>query len=106
MADETTALLIRARSFIDRGWCTGPLARTRDGRPISPDSPHAVAWCAWGALSAAGAPIAEHLTHPAFVRLQAAVGKENVPFFNDHQKSVEPVLAAFDRAIAAAEPTR
>jgi hypothetical protein len=30
---------------------------------------------------------------------------ECIAWFNDHQMTVDPVLAAFDRAIAAGDPT-
>jgi hypothetical protein len=51
--DETTALLIRARALLERGWCRGFLARDANKREIWPTEKEAVAWCAYGALIAA-----------------------------------------------------
>lgn len=49
--DETTALLIRARGFIERGWCRGTEALTATGSMVQPTSDRAVAWCMYGATS-------------------------------------------------------
>ena len=103
--DETTALLIRARSFLERGWCRDVFARNATGRVVPPRHQTAVAWCAIGALLAAGMPEPRivhvvHSMHPAMRRLKSAVGGWNVGRFNNTQETVEPVLAAFDRAIA------
>jgi hypothetical protein len=110
--NETTALLIRARGFIERGWCRGSLALDATGNAVDPTSERAVAWCANGALVALGVPWSpgdafEH--HPAVRRLTVAIGGEFIGTFNNTQETVEPVLAAFDRAIAGQsreEPTR
>lgn len=98
-ADETTALLVRARAFIERGWCRYMLAMDADGHSVDPTTTAAVAWCGEGALNAAG--MSKVLTdHPALSRLRAAMGDIHITLFNDHQETVAPVLAAFDRAIA------
>jgi hypothetical protein len=97
--DETTALLIRARGFLERGWCRGWLAVDARGRSVSETSDRAVRWCAYGALLAAGWD--DSSGHPAYRRLKAAIGGEWVCDFNNRQETVEPVLAASDRAIAA-----
>jgi hypothetical protein len=96
--DETTALLIRARSYIARGWCRGAMAKNPVGNVVDPTDAHASAWCAWGALTVAGISdihgIAANL-------LATAIGRYySISRFNDAQETVEPVLAAFDRAIA------
>jgi hypothetical protein len=100
--DEATALLIRARGFLERGWCRGAQARDADGWQVSPTSGDAVAWCAFGAMVAAGGnfPPCFWGQNPTVVRLQAAIGGEDIAVFNNRQETVEPVLAAFDRAIA------
>ena len=36
----------------------------------------------------------------AVERLEAVIGGQSLPRFNNRQETVEPVLAAFDRAIA------
>jgi hypothetical protein len=98
--DPTTALLIRARGFIERGWTQCALARDENGCPIGPRHYTAVAWGAKGALIAAGVGRFTFPLHPAVRRLRRAIRGGNISLFSDHQKSVEPVLAAFDRAIA------
>jgi len=100
--DETTTLLIRARALLVRGWCRGTPARSRLGVQVSPLSRRAVAWCAGGALFAARLTASGLDYHRAAARLIAAIGGVSVADFNDTQETVEPVLAAFDRAIGAA----
>jgi hypothetical protein len=101
--DGTTALLIRARGFVERGWCQRTNAQDARRFPVPIWDKRAAAWCAAGAVFAAGvAP--DNWRHPAFVRLKAAIGANvGVHDFNDSQRTVEPVLAAFDRAIAAGQ---
>jgi hypothetical protein len=100
--DETTAFLIRARGFVERGWCRHDLARDAAGNSVSPRAKQAVAWCAYGALKAAGMPSTFLFIPPRpLLRLLAAIGGELIASFNNRQETVEPVLAAFDRAIAA-----
>jgi hypothetical protein len=101
-ADETTALLIRARGFIERGWCR-ETAQDANGDLIQARSDRAVAWCAVGALMAAGVDHKGFWEHPATLRLIAAIDGAKIPDFNDAQTTVAPVLAAFDRAIAASQ---
>ena len=95
--DETTTLLIRARGFLERGWCRWMQAHDNIGISTEPTSKRAVAWCAFGALFAAGVPDSD--LHPAVRRLAAAIDGENICQFNNRQETVEPVLAAFNRAI-------
>jgi len=101
--DETTALLIRARGFLERGWCRNAVARDAAGNGVWPTDEKAVAWCAGGALIGAGMhhDLVSCLTHPAVRRLWAVIGDDCIAPFNNRQETVEPVLAAFDRAIAA-----
>lgn len=101
--DDTTALLIRARGFIERGWCREASARDLNGYKVPARSSGAVSWCAFGALIAAGLPTHD-TAHPAYLKLVYAVkalGGSDIADFNDRQETVEPILAAFDRAIAA-----
>jgi hypothetical protein len=99
--DETTELLIRARGLLARGWCRDRSALDADGDAVHPRSPRAVAWCIYGALIASGMTDYRHWPElPAAVRLKAVIGGSLV-VFNEAQETVEPVLAAFDRAIAA-----
>lgn len=98
--DPATEMLIRARSYMERGWCRNALARDANGNGVSPVSEQAVAWCASGALIAAGMPDdGFYRSHPAFLRLKNAIDGQPIVVFNNRQEAVEPVLAAFDRAI-------
>lgn len=101
VADETTTLLIRARALVARGWCRGVPARNFLGFSVSPRSRHATAWCMSGALCAAALVESDLDRRNAQCRLIAAIGGVSVADFNDTQETVEPILAAFDRAIAA-----
>jgi hypothetical protein len=100
MTEETTALLIGARSFIERGWCRSVFALDRYGHGIEPTSEYAVAWCMLGALRAAG--WSDDADHPALTLLREAAGDAYLVKFNDRQKTVKPILAVFDRAIGLA----
>jgi hypothetical protein len=99
--DPTTALLVRARGFIERGWCRWVFAQDTTGCDVVSTSEYAIAWCANGALFAAGLLRDGYNWNPAVLRLEAAIGGEEIHAFNNRQETVEPVLAAFDRAIAA-----
>ncbi len=100
-SDAATRLLIRARGFIERGWCRYVQAEDAAGYGVNPTSKRAVAWCASGALLSAGVPDGpDYIAHPAVHRLEAAIGGEPIHKFNNRQETFEPVLAAFDRAIA------
>jgi hypothetical protein len=105
LSDETTSLLIRARGFIERGWCRRAEARDSTGRIVDPTSEQAVAWCVLGALHAAGISGSDYWNHPAIHRVVEAingcwVSGWTICAFNNAQETVEPILAAFDRAIA------
>lgn len=101
--DATTALLIRARGLIERGWCRGANAIDKDGATVSPTSVDAIAWCASGALKAAHTYLTNGLGG-AYDRLYATTGNR-IEDFNDQQETVGPILAAFDRAITAGSET-
>ncbi len=104
--DEATELLIRARSFIERGWCRDKAAVDVNGLEVHATSKRAIAWCTLGALDAAGIPYLyhrEHGCHPAYWRLKVAIGDERPLDFNARQETSGPVLEAFDKAIAAGD---
>ncbi len=94
--------LIRARALLTRGWCRHAPARNFLGFQVSPYSRWATCWCASGALRAAATGVSDMHRRRGQGRLIAAIGGETLWEFNDRQRTVEPVLAAFDRAIAAA----
>jgi len=99
--DETTEILIRARGFLERGWCQNTLARDADGNAIKPISERVVAWCAIGAVDATRMPW-DTAAKMGLRRLEAAIGGKPINDFNDRQTTVGPILAAFDRAIGSA----
>jgi hypothetical protein len=99
--DEATALLVRARGLLERGWCRGTSARNFLGFTVNSYSSRAVAWCASGALRVAGMMASDLTRRRARIRLVAAIDGEYLPDFNDRQETVGPVLAAFDLAISA-----
>jgi hypothetical protein len=101
ITDEATALLIRARALVARGWCRGARARNFLGFAVSQYSRWATRWCASGALAAARLVASGVDYRRAQLRLIAAMGDEYIFDFNDRQRTVQPVLAAFDRAIRA-----
>jgi hypothetical protein len=107
-SDATTRLLIRARGLLERGllergWCKNEFARDSAGLGVKPTDARAIEWCVNGALIALGVPWQNgaYGQHPAVVRLKNAIGgRRSIGEFNNDQETVEPVLAAFDRAIA------
>jgi hypothetical protein len=96
--DEATRMLMDARGFIETGWCRNTQARAADGSAVEPDSDEAVSWCAYGALVRAGLRNGD-MYHSAVLRFKKAAGGL-VATFNNAQKTVDPVLDAFDRAIS------
>lgn len=100
----TTELLIRAKGFVERGWCRDHIALNANGDCTPALSPDAVAWCMSGALTAAGRGAGAVDSNDALDCLRVAIGGGSITRFNDAQLNVGPVLAAFDRAIAAAPP--
>jgi len=105
MTNEATDLLIRARGFIERGWCRDTYARDANGNPVDPCDKCAVSWSLTGAIRAAGGAPDIETAQQVRKCLMDAVGPGWKSFFefNDRQESVKPILAAFDRAIAAGQ---
>ncbi len=98
-------VLVKARELIatpDR-WTKGAFARTEAGAIVPPDRPVAACWCAIGALRRVTGDTGYR---GAFVELQSAADYD-LPHWNDApERTHDEVLAAFDRAIAAAgEPS-
>jgi hypothetical protein len=102
--DKATALLIRARGLLERGWCRGTLARNFLGFTVPAYSTSATRWCASGALTVAAMTDSDLVRRHARNRLVAVIGGGLLGHFNDSQETVEPILAAFDKAIAG-EPS-
>src|ERR1700722_7637156 len=100
--DETTALLVRARGFLERGWCKGYFAYDGHGDQIAARDERAVSWCMVGAIQVAEFGTGNAGCQRARDLLRSTVG-ESIAKFNDGQETVEPVLAAFDKAIGLIE---
>jgi hypothetical protein len=101
-----TEVLIQARALVVRGWCRGTLARNWFGRSVSPYPRRAVKWCASGALKAAAMTCSSQDHWLATCRLNGVIPDDDIVDFNDRQKTVEPVLAAFDQAIALGDDSK
>jgi hypothetical protein len=100
-------ILKAARELLAKpgAWTKGALARTESGAECAYFSADAACFCATGALNRAedsGFIITDEWL-AAEAALREACGGITPPDFNDAQESVEPVLAAFDRAIAKLE---
>jgi hypothetical protein len=102
---DATELLIKARALVERGWCRGKLAVDANGEEVDVASEQAVAWDAIGAIRLLEISMGHRPASEALRRLTIAVGPiwKWVGAFNDDQESVYPILAAFDRAIAASD---
>lgn len=108
---KTTKEILQAardKLAVPGAWCSGALARNSAGYPVSPrhSEDGACAWCAMGAVMSEfpePSPAQEEVALCALRRvLPAPAG--SVTDFNDRvSSSVEPVLAMFDRAIAACD---
>lgn len=99
-------ILIAAQAKIEapERWVKGKFASLADGRKCYPDNERAVCFCAEGAVFASGARWAAKAKALRFLR-DVAVGDEftSIPDWNDApDRTHAEVLAAFDRAIAAA----
>ena len=98
--------LREARALNEQGWTQGALARDRDGHEVHPCDKIAEAFCMSGAVNAA---VADDilLEEKCFDLLQVAIGEEDgfcLAQWNDMEgRTQAEVLAAFDKAIEAAE---
>lgn len=105
MTKTTREVLIEARKLIEKpdGWCRGTDAKDESGRCVRCDDPHARSFCAVGALARVSD---KHEFESAYLALRRGLPtRGGVATFNDTHTHAE-VIAAFDRAIEAAqEPT-
>lgn len=94
-------VLIAARLLIARPerWTHGASARYADGLSCGPQSPHAVCWCATGALIRVTPPFGSGLLWGALRMLREVVVMEPA-LYNDTHTHAE-VLIMYDRAIEA-----
>lgn len=114
-ASVSAAEILRdARALIEHGWCQDSAAVDARGVAVDPTARSACAWCVSGALNRAlHTPNHDRRDYFTFFRARAAlaqiVGADpavigQIVVWNDHpERTQAEVLAAFDRAIAAAE---
>ena len=104
---KTLEILRSARALVDtpEKWTWGTIARDASGRSVPFDSPSAVCFCAYGAVSAA----CDHGASgsAAWCRLREALPAGwpgGVSLYNDYPSTMHAdILALFDRAIEAEE---
>jgi hypothetical protein len=84
-------------------WTKGHYAKNSSGYQVYPFEPEAACFCSYGAMSRFAAEGGTANLHAAEDAVRAQVPNGDLIGFNDAQESVEPVLAAFDRAIAKLE---
>lgn len=108
------AVLVAAKSLLQRGWCQGWYARS-SWRACWADDSNAIAWSAYGACCRAAVDVAVNREagrilvaymqtsgDPAYEHaLEYGSDESILDAFNDTQESVEPVLALFDKTLAA-----
>lgn len=107
MSNAVADLLRRARARIatPETWCKGSFARNASGRKCKASSAHAVAFCAEAAIWADCADDQRgDVKRRAFDLIEDAMGNSDIRAFNDAPATTHfDVLAAYDRAVAAAE---
>ncbi len=102
MANAQILRAARARIADELHWTPWNLARDETGRAVSPKSPRAVCWCAFGALGAEGSNL-DSIEAQALRKAAAKLFKtESAGYVNDVLGHAA-VLAMYDAAIAAAE---
>lgn len=119
MTDTAATILRRARELISRPecWIQGSMARDADEHEADEWGSSATCWCIMGAFSRVASRMAPDDAQPdyddALRYMLDATGSEGtfagdaLADWNDtHGRTHADVLAAFDRAIAAAEQRR
>ena len=98
---KPSEVLQAARDLIAKpeNWTQGSYARNAQGDSVFKFGGAPVSWCASGVMSECASR--GMATGRAYTYLSTAMGA-SLPHFNDHHTHKE-VLAAFDKAIAAAE---
>lgn len=105
---DVTEVLSNARKLIaqPRGWVQGAAARDKAGADVTFTDPSACSFCAVGAIAfacwEAGLPDCSGIEGQALERVRRAAGVTGVVEWNDAEgRTVEEVVAAFDKAIAS-----
>lgn len=104
----TLELLKDARDRIAKGWTQSASARLANGRAVNPHNPHAVSFCASGALGAnpnfdwlaVDRLVVDELVAALPEGTQFSFGMNAVTYYNDDPETTQDdVLALYDRAI-------
>lgn len=103
-------ILIAARAKIEapERWTQGKFAQTPMADEVPPDSPLASCWCVLGAIAAITHDDPHDIRDEVYWPIHKAIGLPAdslaIPAWNDAPtRTHAEVLAAFDRAIAAAD---
>lgn len=105
----TAQVVLRvARSYIERGWCQGALARNQDGVPVAAAQETAVTWCASGAFSRATTNLDADPSADgkAWALLELALPEEwpDLAVYNDDDRTTQTdIIDLYTRAITRAE---
>lgn len=95
---KVRTVLVRALALIKRGWTRGVDARDKNGYAIDCKAERACAWCARGAIYAAGG---DSIVLTAFENygIPRNLRGTAITSFNDTRRDKRPILAAFRRVI-------
>jgi len=96
---DAHTLLARATDRLQQGWCQGAPARNEHGTACDPDDPHAVAWCATGALREA--VIHLYNVQPESERAPKVVLK----YYVDLLRAVQQAAVDHDAPVGEVEPS-
>lgn len=103
MNTELTALLRKARGYVERGWTREVGARNTLGMETSSTNRYAIRWCTIGAMERANAGPGEMVSHGRALLL-SLIPDISLAGWNDAPgRTQQDVLNLFDRAIEKAE---
>lgn len=104
MKTVSETLLAARDLLVTKGWTQGTFARTAESHTVAGRHSGAVCYCGWGALEAVTRELFSPEFNAADRALMAAGGFAHFPTFNDAAgRTLDDVLAVFDKAIAAQE---
>lgn len=98
---ETADILRKAKALVEKGWCRGCYAKAANGARRGRWDDDATKFCMLGALFRAVGPDSYAGFELVADILLRQTGGFRLDTFNDQQRNKRPILAAFDRAIAA-----
>ena len=96
--------LVKARSYIERGWTQNEYARDAEGECVFAYDPTAVCWCVRGAFRAVDGEWPQSVESDRGAFLLAEVGHiDSLTNWNDSlSRTQQDVLDLFDKAISVA----